>query len=148
MTADHLFIMLADDDEDDCMFFQDALDELSLAVSLKTVNNGEALMNYLESNLTNLPQLIFLDLNMPCKSGFECLIELKQNDMLKQLPVIIYSTSSNPEVMDELYNQGALYYIRKPAAFSKLKDVIKKAVSLINTTTGLQPKKEAFLIQP
>lgn len=140
--------MLADDDEDDCMFFKDALDELTLPVSLKTMNNGVELMNYLQHNFTNLPHILFLDLNMPCKTGFECLTEIKQSEELKNLPVVIYSTSNNPQVIDTLYGKGAHHYIRKPAAFSDLKTVIKKAISLLTANIGLQPKKEIFLIEP
>src|SRR5215203_94230 len=104
---DSFKILLADDDEDDCMFFKEALDELSLPVSLNTVGDGVELMDFLKSNLINLPHVLFLDLNMPRKTGFECLSEIKQNEKLKQLPVIIYSTSANPDVIESLYNNGA-----------------------------------------
>lgn len=148
METDNLNILLADDDEDDCMFFKDALDELALPSSLNTVNNGVELMSLLESNSINLPHVLFLDLNMPRKSGFECLSEIKQNEKLKQLPVIIYSTSSNPDMIDLLYCKGAHYYIRKPADFANLKSVIHKALSLTVQTKLLPPSKEFFLIQP
>ncbi|MDX1362992.1 response regulator [Arenibacter latericius] len=148
MKNNKIHLMLADDDEDDRMFFQDALEELSLSFSLKTMNNGVELMRYLEHNLSNLPQMLFLDLNMPLKTGVECLTEIKQSEKLKKLPVVIYSTSYNPKVIDMLYGNGAHYYIRKPTDYSQLKMVIKKAISLLTSSNGLQPKKETFLIQP
>ncbi|CAN5361354.1 response regulator [soil metagenome] len=141
-------ILLADDDEDDRMFFKEALENLSLSASLNTVDNGVELMNFLENNTFNLPHVLFLDLNMPRKTGFECLSEIKLNQRLKQLPVIIYSTSSNPEEMELLYNNGALHYIRKPADFTKLKSVIRKAISLSREHKIAQPLKEDFVIQP
>lgn len=141
-------ILLADDDEDDCMFFREALDELGLCAALKTVNNGVELMNFLENNLLNLPQMLFLDLNMPRKSGEECLSEIKQSEKFKHLPVIIYSTSSNIDVMDQLYGKGAQYYIRKPADFSNLKAVISRTIDLILQKKVLPSTREEFLIQP
>ena len=68
MKIENFKILLADDDEDDCMFFKSALDELSLTASLNTVANGVQLMNFLENNFINLPHVLFLDLNMPKKS--------------------------------------------------------------------------------
>ncbi len=142
-------ILLADDDPDDCMFFKDALDELAVVAAFTTVNNGVELINFLESKtIDQFPDVLFLDLNMPRKSGLECLSELKQNKTLKQIPVIIFSTSSNPEVMDLLYDKGAQYYIRKPADFANLKSVIYKALCLSNQNRMLQPPKESFVIQP
>jgi CheY-like chemotaxis protein len=148
MKSNNFNILLADDDEDDCMFFRDALDELSLSASLQRVDNGVELMNFLEDDATTLPHVLFLDLNMPLKTGLECFSEIKQNDKLKELPIIIYSTSSNPEVIDLLHNNGAQHYIRKPADFSNLKTVINKAIALIAQNSARQSTKETFLIQP
>jgi len=148
MPTDKFKIILADDDEDDCMFFREALDELSLSTTLKTVFNGLELMNLLQSDFPNLPDVIFMDMNMPLKSGMECLMELKEDDLLKEVPVIIYSTSFNPEITALLYERGAQYYIRKPANFSNIKSVITKAIYLIQKNDHFLPKKEEFVIHP
>jgi CheY-like chemotaxis protein len=148
MTPNHFQILLADDDEDDCMFFKEALDELSLCVSLKTVKNGVELMDFLVNNLSNLPQVLFLDVNMPRKSGTECLSEIKRSEKLKHLPVIMYSTSSNIDVMDQFYGYGAQYYIRKPADFSSLKSVIGRTIDLVKQEKLLRSSREEFVIQP
>ncbi len=116
-----LNLWLADDDADDCMFFKEALDELPLDSSLVTVNNGEELMRALATKSTTLPDVLFLDLNMPRKTGFECLSEIKRNEGLKSIPVIIYSTSLDLAVVNLLYEKGAHHYIRKPGEFSDLK---------------------------
>lgn len=141
-------ILLADDDPDDCMFFKEALDELGVAASFTTVNNGVELIHFLESKTEKqFPDILFLDLNMPRKSGLECLSELKQNKKLKQIPVIIYSTSANPDVTDLLYAKGAQYYIRKPVDFENLKSIIYKALRLSHQNKQLQPPREGFMIQ-
>lgn len=148
MPTEKFKIILADDDEDDCMFFKEALSELSLSITLKTVYNGLELMDLLQSDLSNLPDVIFMDMNMPLKSGSECLLELKEHERLRNVPVIIYSTSSNPEITASLYGKGAQYYIKKPADFSNIKSVLKKAISLIQNNKHFLPKQEGFVIQP
>src|SRR4051812_38109776 len=115
MNKHHYNLLLADDDEDDCAFFKEALDELSLPVSLVVVNDGVQLMDYLAANSSNnLPDMLFLDLNMPRKNGHECLKEIKEIEKLHTLPVIIFSTSLDIEIVDLMYKKGATYYIRKP----------------------------------
>jgi len=140
-------ILLADDDLDDCLFFKEALEELSFSSSLQTVNNGEQLMNLLTMTKSNdLPDILFLDLNMPRKTGFDCLSEIKLNDNLKQLPVIIFSTSLDNQNINQLYEDGATYYIQKPAEFSNLKKIILKSLQLVESTNYEQPPKENFVI--
>ena len=86
-------ILLADDDYDDRLFFAKALNEIAIDTQLKTVNNGEELMDYLTENCEHIPDILFLDLSMPRKTGFECLIEIKENEKMKSLPVVMFSTS-------------------------------------------------------
>lgn len=147
MNSTLLHLLLADDDEDDRLFFQDALDELQLVDTFTSVHNGEQLMNWLKKE-TDLPTVVFLDLNMPRKNGLECLIEIKKDERLQHLPVIVYSTSYDADTINLLYKNGALYYIRKPSEFAKLKEVIRLALASIMETIELQPRKEQFVLQP
>jgi CheY-like chemotaxis protein len=144
-----LNLLLADDDDDDCIFFREALDELLLPVALATVNDGVALMNFLSNDKSsNLPDLIFLDLNMPRKSGIECLTEIKNSNELRNLPIIIFSTSFNTEIIDLVYEKGATHYIQKPAEFSKLKRVIENALATTTKNNFKQPVRKNFVLQP
>ena len=140
-------VVLADDDVDDCMFFQDALEELPVSVAVTIVNDGVELMRYLSKNSDNLPDLLFLDLNMPRKTGFECLSEIKRDEKLKHLPVIIYSTSLDVEVLNVVYDKGAFGYIRKPGDYTKLKKVIHEAILVSTQRAAMQPTREAFVLQ-
>lgn len=130
-----LNILLADDDMDDRFFFDKALKEIPIASELIIVNNGEELMKYLLENETQLPDVLFLDLSMPRKTGFECLAEIKENEKLKGLTVIMLTTSFTRgfDLEDNLRNtllkMGAQAYIRKPAGFEELKEVIKQALT-------------------
>jgi CheY-like chemotaxis protein len=130
MRSTSIHILLADDDKDDCLLFREALDELPFPSQLTTVNNGEELMTLLQKKA--LPSMLFLDLNMPRKNGFECLAEIRQDERLKRLSIIIISTSFDQEIVKLLHANGASYYIRKPQEFETLKKVIHKAVSLVS----------------
>lgn len=140
-------ILLADDDMDDCTFFKEVLEELPVSASLKIVNDGVQLMQLLNTKEEPLPDILFLDLNMPRKTGFECLLEIKRSKKLKSLPVIIYSTSLNPEVVNLLYEKGAQHYIRKPGEFSNLKKVIYEALTITYKNNWLKPSKKKFIIR-
>ena len=147
MNQTLLHILLTDDDSDDCMLFEEVLNDLALATSLTIAHDGEQCMKLLNQNQSILPNVLFLDLNMPRKNGYECLSEIKLIDRLKNLPVIIFSTSLNHDVVDMLYQNGANYYIRKPGDFNKLKNVISKAVTLISQNEVAQPVRDKFILQ-
>lgn len=141
-------ILLADDDRDDHALFQQALEELPLSTRFETVQNGEQLMQLLFEKRTQLPDILFLDLNLPRKNGFDCLGALKRDEKLKKLPVIIFTTSSEPSVINLLYDNGAHYYIRKPNSFGQLKNVIQLALTLTKQTGASQPPREGFVLSP
>ena len=140
-------LLLADDDIDDCLFFQEALDELTILANLNTVNDGVQLMELLSNQPYNLPDILFLDLNMPRKSGFECLTELKLHTVFNVIPVVIFSTSLDPEVVNNLYNNGAHYFIRKPGDFNILKKVIHEATIRLELNKAQRPERINFIIQ-
>lgn len=141
-------ILLADDDQDDRLLFQDALSETQVPSSLNFATNGQELIDLLEKNTLNLPDILFLDLNMPLKNGAECLVDIRSCDYLKKLPVVIFSTSYNHEIALNLYKGGANRYIQKPADFSALKSVIQKVLAIFNENRLIEQSKESFLIEP
>lgn len=138
-------ILLADDDEDDCLLFKEALNELGICVQLTTVQNGDQLMKLLNKE-ERLPDVLFLDLNMPRKNGLQCLSEIKQSQRLKSFPVIICSTSFQKNVVDVLYQMGAQFYIRKPNNFAELKHIIHEVLTIAAQLNYLQPSKEGFVL--
>lgn len=140
-------ILLADDDTDDCMFFKEALKELYLLTDLTAVNDGEQLMQLLTNDTTELPHVIFLDLNMPRKNGFECLSEIKLNAKLNGIPVIIFSTSFEHETVNQLHKSGAMYYIRKPSQFSQFKSLIQQSLEFIAQAITEQPDRDSFVLK-
>ena len=129
MSLEPLNILLADDDIDDCGFFKEAVFELPFAANLTEVHDGEQLMRLLNDEKNEVPHILFLDLNMPRKNGFECLAEIKLNDRLRHLVVILFSTSFDQGVVDRLFANGAQHFIRKPSEFMQFKKIIQKTLT-------------------
>jgi CheY-like chemotaxis protein len=146
MSTNVLNILLADDDVDDCIFFKKALETEQSPAHLTTVPDGEHLMRILTNSSATLPDILFLDLNMPRKNGFECLTEIKQTERLKDLPVVVFSTSFEQEVVNRLYSNGARYFIRKPADFLQFRKIILHALLLISNEGNSYPTRENFVI--
>jgi CheY-like chemotaxis protein len=128
MNLNQLNILLADDDQDDRYFFERALNEIQIPTKLTTVSDGVKLMNYLSENSENLPDVLFLDINMPRKNGFDCLSEIKHNEKLQDLQVVMFSTTNSPDTITMLFKGGARVYVHKPSDFKQLKEVINHAL--------------------
>ncbi|MBC7748084.1 MAG: response regulator [Methylotenera sp.] len=127
---DRIHILIADDDDEDIQLFNEALDELKMDSKLTSFTDGKVLMDYLENLENKLPNILFLDLNMPCKTGHECLREIRSNSRFIDVSIAIYSTSSSDKDIEDSFVQGANIYIKKPNDFSKLKKVIKDVVNM------------------
>jgi DNA-binding response OmpR family regulator len=123
-------IFLAEDDEDDFILFQDAISEHKETITLYWLKDGEELMIALKRKNPEMPDMLFLDINMPRKNGFECLTEIRQDKNLAHLPVIIFSTSNDNALVTWMYNAGANCYLCKPTDFRKLKQNIETALSM------------------
>jgi CheY-like chemotaxis protein len=125
-------ILVADDDEEDRMLIQDAMEESKLLNPLHFVVDGQEAMDYLnhrgkfvDLEKNPMPGLILLDLNMPKKDGREVLKEIKSNPTLRSIPVVILTTSKAEEDILRTYDLGVNSYITKPVTFDALVDIIK-----------------------
>ncbi len=140
-------ILLADDDSDDRDFFADALKEVLVDTELTTANDGAELMTVLQTVITPPPpHVIFLDLNMPRKNGFECLREIRQTPTLKNIPVVIFSTSVSPTAVDATYSLGANCYVCKPNSHKLLKKAIEIVLGLDLWEKNHRLPKEKFVL--
>lgn len=117
-------ILQIDDDFDDCEFFQQALEAVSNAVYVAMHNPVEALQKLTSKEIE--PDLIFLDINMPMMTGLELLAEIKKSDIIKNIPVILFSTSPVPPKLAKIL--GAKDYLSKPNNFNELKNVLRQII--------------------
>ena len=138
-------ILLADDDDDDHFFFEDTLTKFEFNKQIEIVEDGEKLLEYLLQGKGNIPDVLFLDYNIPRKNGLECLIEIKKQTTLKDLPVIMYSTYLHEDVADSLYNQGAYFFVRKTDSKS-LEKILHKVFTLLIVEKAARPERSEFII--
>ena len=129
---DRIIILMADDDPDDCLMIKEALEESPLACDLYYVEDGEELMDYLYHRgkysvpeTSPAPGLILLDLNMPKKDGREALKEIKADQGLKRIPIVVLTTSKAEEDIQRTYNLGVNSFISKPVSFESLVEIMK-----------------------
>lgn len=113
--ADRLRVLIVDDDADDRELFIQAVKEVNRHIECLTASDGQQALEALRNTGSKLPDFIFLDLRMPRYNGKKCLQEIKRDERLKHIPVIIYSTSREVEESQELKAMGAVYFISKPS---------------------------------
>ena len=147
MTNKILKIILTDDDQDDRVFFKEAIEDLGMQTQLTLLNHGQELMDHLNKEEQLLPDLLFLDLNMPIKNGMECLKEIRQTSQLNDIIIAIYSTSNLEADIEEAFVNGANIYIHKPDSFGELKKIIQKVLKINWQYHTSHLNKENFLLK-
>lgn len=139
-------ITICDDDRDNIYLFKEAALEMKIPALITVAKNCNMLMNQLtNSDYKDLPQVVFIDLNLHGKNGVECLLDIMDNKNLKNLSIVILSTNYTQKAVDYLYEKGASYFIKKPTSFTTFKKRIRKALNLISEDSS-QPPKEEFCI--
>lgn len=123
------YIILAEDDEDDSQFFEEALNSFSDAPALIRAKDGVELTDLLQES-DKLPDLVFLDLNMPRKNGAQCLHEIREQKEFEHLPVIVLSTTSSKDIIDSMYDSGANLYVQKPSDIRLWKRAIQAVLEM------------------
>ena len=145
MSPDKLNVYLADDDEEDRLLFKEAFEVIKIKHRLAFFNTGTALLSKLKS-CTDVPHVIFLDINMPGKSGLQCLREIRGDERYKDTVIAICSISSLEDTIEEAFIEGANIYIRKTNTVESFMKILTEvvAVSWQYVTDGLN--RENFII--
>ncbi|MBV9962466.1 MAG: response regulator [Parafilimonas sp.] len=120
----HARFLLVDDDPDDVAIFKDILNEVNPAIDFVSAGDGFAALETLKKQQNSLPDIIFLDLNMPRMDGKECLSQLKKDAQFKRIPVIMYTTSCQSKDIEETMLKGAICFITKPTNLKELKNIL------------------------
>lgn len=126
------FFLLADDDQDDAELFHEALNTVNASIKFHHVEDGRSVFQFLSNSESHKPDIIFLDLNMPAMSGWQCLAKLKNDIFLKEIPVVMYSTSSNPREKEIAMELGAVGFVTKPSDFKVLIQILDTITNNIN----------------
>jgi CheY-like chemotaxis protein len=137
-------ILLADDDNDDVQIFKEALDETNCDAAFQYVQTGADVLSLLDKGLR--PDVIFLDLNMPVMSGWQCLAKLKNSQAHKEIPVVMYTTSSNPRDYEIAIDLNAHGLITKPSNPKVLSKILQTVVCSLGTSDLKQSLKDAHLL--
>ncbi|HEY1039825.1 MAG TPA: response regulator [Bacteroidia bacterium] len=144
-STDVINILMADDDLDDCHFFERALKKIPIATKLSILHDGEQLMDHLLKNKSKVPNVLFLDINMPRKNGYECLQEIKGNKDLADFPIVMYSTSLKDAMVDMLYEEGAHCYLRK-CDFPDLVKYLQLILTMLHGNSLPRTSKAQFVL--
>lgn len=134
---------MADDDKDEFYILQEAAEKACKNLKVSYAANW---IELLRSILKTLPDILFLDLNMPVKNGLECLQQLREERKYDNLPIIIYSTATSRSDIDKAYKNGANYFVVKPNAIEDISNMIKKICSLDKQFLLSIPPREEFVI--
>jgi len=122
-------VLLIDDDRDDAELFKEALSEINSSIGFEHYEDSRQGLQNLLQKQSDLPDLIFLDINMPIVSGWQCLTEFKNAEHLKHIPVIMFTTSSQPREREIARELGAAGFITKPNEYKTLKELL---ISFLN----------------
>jgi CheY-like chemotaxis protein len=139
-------ILLADDDKDDADIFQQALRAVDPTIGFFHVDNGSAIFDYLNDERNTTPNVIFLDLNMPEMNGWQCLAKIKNEKKFESIPIIIYTTSSNPREYEIAQDLAAHGLITKPTDPKVLKKVLEIVTANLETNHLRESVKNAYLM--
>jgi CheY-like chemotaxis protein len=138
-------IYLAEDDDDDRILFLEALKELHPEIAVKVSEDGQQLLDNLRQTAQDKPEIIFLDINMPCRNGFECLKEIRSGERFSDAKIVMFSTSSSTIHIELSYKLGADYYAVKPGSYQELKDLLRDILA-IDWSTPRKDKNEFLLV--
>ena|SRR5690349_18289031 len=119
-------LLLHDNDEDEAYFFEQALKSFGHPIRLICTTN----FSQLEKRISEVPDLIFLDINIPEKNGFECLKIIRNNPLLDRTPVIMYSNSNRVKEVQECYKHGASLFISKPTKIENVEAALQAVFSI------------------
>lgn len=122
-------VMLIDDDRDDAELFKEALSEINSSIVLVYHQDSRTALKQLQESRSDLPELIFLDINMPVVSGWQCLTEFKNSEHLKDIAVIMFTTSSQPREKEIAKELGAQGFITKPSDYETLKKLLSSVIN-------------------
>ena len=142
--SQYINILIADDDEDDAAFLNEGISQLISAYKVYYAKDGGECLHILKNNPA--PEIIFLDLKLPLRSGMECLKIMRNNSLLETTPIIIYSSSHNISDIDKCFKLGANFYIVKPASLASMVDMLNQLFIALGEPKATVRSKDKFVL--
>jgi len=136
-------IILAEDDADDVMLFKEVVKEIDASLPVRHAENGNLLFVLLREKI---PDILFLDIYMPCKDGVACIVEIRKNRAYDALPVIVYSGTERDVTIEKCYENGANYYVTKTSHYEDLVKKLKRILSFDWTNRLIYPPRNQFVV--
>ena len=146
MPLTSLNVLLTDDNVNEHFFFNHCAKNISDKIQIISLNSGKALMDYLENEDNPLPDILFLDVNMPLKNGNDCLADIRAKHRYDTLPVVMYSTSDSTDDVEKAFELGANIYVKKPVGIDELKQVLLKVFTIFEDNKLQSVEKKDFLV--
>ena len=143
--TDPTHVLMAEDDDEDFYIFSLAIKELTIKVVLTRAENGDILLQLLDEKN---PDIVFLDLLMPCKDGRTCLKEIRANKKYDTIPIVVYSSLSDLKSIEFCYREGSNLYAIKPSTLNELKTVLEKIFSIDWKKMLYFPPRSKFVVTP
>jgi CheY-like chemotaxis protein len=143
MTATINDIILAEDDADDVYIFNVAVRETTLPVVIRHAADGEKLFELLKEQI---PDILFLDIQMPCKEGTACIVDIRKNREYDNMPVVMYSALTLSKYIDHCFENGANFFLPKTGSLETLVTKLKYLLTLDWKTYMHYPSKEHFVL--
>jgi CheY-like chemotaxis protein len=143
--TDPTHVLMAEDDDEDFYIFSLAIKELSIKVILTRAENGDILLQLLDEKN---PDIVFLDLLMPCKDGRTCLKEIRSNKKYDTIPIVVYSSLSDLKSIEFCYREGSNLYAIKPSTLNELTTVLEKIFSIDWKKMLYFPPRSKFVVTP
>jgi len=139
-------ILLADDNANEYIFFKHALSKVNTPIEIRSLKGGVELLDYLSAPESQLPDIFFLDINMPMKNGKDCLASIRDSDKYRHLPVVMYSTSDTRSDIDESYELDADLYLVKPAELDDLRLLLTYVIDKYQKNELKRPERSDFVL--
>ena len=136
-------ILLAEDDREDAEIFDLAMKEISLPYMIRHAENGDVLFVLLKDKI---PYILFLDIDMPCKDGMACIVEIRKNREYDQMPVIMYTSHMGAKIIEESFRNGANIYLTKTNTFRGLTEKLKKVFAIDWKDYLHYPPRDQFVL--
>ncbi|HET8688231.1 MAG TPA: response regulator [Methanosarcina sp.] len=140
-------IVQIEDNEGDLLLTREALEDTGLPFQLLTFKDGQSAYDYFQSltecDIDKVPQLVFLDVNLPKRNGFDVLAQIRNSPCTKNTSVVIFSTSSSPFDLEKANAHGATKFVTKPAEIEEFNEAIKKAVFALSSANQSQAKNDS-----